>query len=591
MKNEQDNNAAQNVEPKDNTQGNRATVDPARRSRMVKEGLSRAPHRWQLRATGLDDASIAKPFVAVAHTFGEVSPCSQSLMPQVQAAKLGVEVGGGTAREFSTISVSDVQGQQLDGMRYSLMSREIIADSIEVVVRAQGYDALVGIGACDKTIPGLLMAMVRLNLPSLFLHGGQMLVGWHKDEQVNPVKLFEGIGRVHAGQMTEQELEKMGTDIVTTSGACPGQFSSGTAGCIAEVLGFTPLGSTGIPAAFSVRQAVARSAAEQLMRNVMNTGGPLPRDLVTRKGLENAVAVVAATGGSTNATLHLPAIAHEAGIDFGLHDMEAIFKRTPTLASLMPGGPFVPYELHRIGGLPVVLNALLKGGFLHGDVPTLDGRSLAQALKNVAEPDGTIVRSHADPFRTSGGLRVLRGSLAPDGAVIKIAGLTTLSIDGPARVFESEAAALAAIQKLAYDEGDVLVIRNEGPHGGPGMREILSVTSAIVGHGRGQSVALVTDGRFSGGTRGLCIGHVSPEASLGGPLALVENGDRIRIDAEKGTIDLLLEEAELLDRKAKWQPAPRPVRLAGVSEKYARLVGPSNKGAVTHSGAMEWPLG
>jgi len=565
--------------------------DASLRSRVVKEGLARAPHRWQLRATGLDDAAIDQPFVAVAHTFGEVSPCSQSLMPQVQAAKLGIEVGGGTAREFSTVSVSDVIGQQNEGMRYSLMSREVIADSVELVVKAQGYDAVVGVGACDKTIPGLLMAMVRLNLPSLFLHGGQMLVGWHNGEQINPVRMFEGIGKVHAGQMTAEELEQMGTNIVTTAGACPGQFSSGTAGSIAEVLGFTPLGSTGIPAAFSIRQAVARRAAEQLMRNVLTRGGPLPRELVTRKGLENAVAIVAATGGSTNATLHLPAIAHEAGIDFSLRDMEKILRRTPTLASLMPGGPHVPYELHRVGGIPVVLKALLKGGYLHGDVPTLDGRPLQEALEAFPDPDGTIVRSHVEPFRATGGLRVLSGSLAPDGAVIKIAGLTTLSLEGPARVFESEGEALAAVQRRAYDEGDVIVIRNEGPHGGPGMREMLSVTSAIVGQGRGQSVALVTDGRFSGATRGLCVGHISPEASQGGPLALVKSGDRIRVDANEGTIDLLVDDAELQRRKAEWQPAARPVRLAGVSEKYARLVGPSNRGAVTHSGAMEWPLG
>lgn len=565
--------------------------DPSRRSNIVKQGLERAPHRWQLRATGLDDDAIAKPFVAVAHTFGETSPCSQSLLPQVQAAKVGVEVGGGTAREFSTISVSDALGQQHAGMRYSLMSREVIADSVEVVVRGQGYDALVGIGACDKTIPGMLMAMVRLNIPSLFLHGGQMLVGWHKGEQVNPLRMFEGIGKVHAGEMTAQELEEMGTNIVTTSGACPGQFSSGTAGSIAEVLGFAPLGSTGIPAAFSVRQAVARRAAEQLMHNLKGGGRPLPRDLVTRKGLENAVAVVAATGGSTNATLHLPAIAHEAGIDFSLRDMEEILRRTPTLASLMPGGPHVPYELHRIGGVPVVLKALLKGGYLHGDVPTLDGMLLKDALEDAADPDGTIVRSHENPFRASGGLVVLSGNLAPDGAIIKIAGLTKLSIEGPARVFESEDEALDAIKRRDYHEGDVVVVRNEGPHGGPGMREMLSLTAAIVGQGRGQSVALVTDGRFSGGTRGLCVGHVSPEASQGGPLALVRHGDRIRIDASKGTIDVLVDDAELQRRKDGWKPIERPTRLAGVSEKYARLVGSSSRGAVTHSGAMEWPLG
>ena len=320
------------------------------------------------------------------------------------------------------------------------------------------------------------------------------------------------------------------------------------------------------------------------MRNLHQGGRPLPRELVTRKGLENAVAVVAATGGSTNATLHLPALAHEAGIRFTLEDMQEILWRTPTLASLMPGGPHVPYELHRIGGIPVVLKALLRGGFLHGDVPTFDGRALHKALEQVAEPDGTIVRAHTEPFRATGGLVVLSGNLAPDGAVIKIAGLSTLALEGPARVFESELEAVAAIQARAYDEGDVIVIRNEGPHGGPGMREMLSVTSAIVGHGRGQSVALVTDGRFSGGTRGLCIGHVSPEASQGGPIALLRDGDRIRIDASAGTIEWLLDEAEIAQRKAQWQPLPRTARLSGIDEKYARLVGSAHEGAVTHSG-------
>ncbi|HEX7907501.1 MAG TPA: dihydroxy-acid dehydratase, partial [Paraburkholderia sp.] len=449
------------------TSGESRPYDPARRSKVVTQGVERAPHRWQLRATGLDDDALAKPFVGVAHTYGEVSPCSQSLLPQVQAAKLGIEVAGGTAREFSTISVSDVLAQQHDGMRYSLMSREIIADSVEVVMRAQSYDALVGVGACDKTIPGLLMAMVRLNVPSLFLHGGQMLVGWHQGEQVNPLRMFEGLGKVYGGELSAQQLEQLGHDLVTTAGACPGQFSSGTAGSIAEVLGFSPLGSTTIPAAFSVRQAVARRGANQLMENLKSSGRPLPRDLVTRKGLENAVAVVAATGGSTNAALHLPAIANEAGIVFTLADMEETLRRTPTLASLAPGGPHVPYELHRIGGLPVVLKALLEGGFLHGDVPTLDGRLLQDALADVPEPDGTIVRSHTRSFRASGGMVVLKGNLAPDGAVIKIAGLTTLVLEGPARVFESEADALAAVRARAYNEGDVVVIRNEGPHGGP----------------------------------------------------------------------------------------------------------------------------
>jgi dihydroxy-acid dehydratase len=557
------------------------------RSAAVTQGLERAAHRAQLRATGLGDEALAQPFVGVVHTYGEVSPCSQSIAPQVQAAKLGLEVGGATAREFGTISVSDVLSQLRDGMRFSLMSREAIADSVEIVMRAQGYDGLLGIGACDKTIPGIIMAMVRLNVPSVFLHGGAMLLGWHNGAELNPLRIFEGIGRAQAGHMTPDELEELGRSGMPTVGACPGQFTSGTMGTVAETLGIAPLGSTTVPAVYSERQVLARRAGERLAAAV-HKDGPLPRDLITRRSLENAAAAVAATGGSSNAALHLPAIAHEAGIRFTLADLAPIFRRTPTITSLQPSGPHVPLDLHRVGGNPTVLRALLDAGHLHGDALTIDGTTLEKALADAAPPDGAVVRGAADPFRATGGLVVLAGNLAPDGALIKIAGLTRLTIEGPARVFESEPEATRAVRRREFADGDVIVIRNEGPRGGPGMREILGTTAAVVGQGMGEKVALITDGRFSGGTRGLCVGHVSPEAADGGPLALVHDGDIIRIDATTGTLELMVDDAELGRRRAGWRPRHRD--LAGVAEKYARLVGPAHLGAVTHRGNVSWPL-
>lgn len=559
------------------------------RSLVATEGVGRTIQRWQLRATGLDDQALRQPFVGVAHTYGEVSPCSQSLRPQVDAAKTGVEVGGGTAREFATISVSDLVSQNHEGMRFSLMSRDAIADSVEIVVRAQQYDALVGIGACDKTIPGLLMSMARLNVPSLFLHGGSMVLPSWQGKETNPLSVLEGVGKVQSGELTEAELDEFSHGMESSLGACPGQFSSGTGGTYAETLGLSPLGSTTIPAPYSHRQAVARRAAEQLMVNVLR-GGPLPRDLITRHSLENAAAAVAATGGSTNAALHLPAIAHEASIRFTLADLSEVFRRTPHIAALTPGGPYVPQHLNQVGGNPVVLKALLDGGYLHGSALTFDGSPLDQALADVRGPDEAIVRSCADPISPTGGLVVLTGSLAPDGAVIKVSATKARQFEGPARVFEREQDASAAIRRRAYDEGDVIVIRNEGPRGGPGMRELLATTSALVGQGMGEKVALVTDGRFSGGTRGFCVGHVSPEADDAGPIALVRDGDLIRIDAAAGKIDLVVNDAELARRRARWQRRERVVPLAGAAEKYARLVGPANLGAVTHSGSLIWPV-
>jgi len=457
------------------------------------------------------------------------------------------------------------------------------------VMRAQQYDALVGVGACDKTIPGMLMAMVRLNVPSLFLHGGTMLLGFVDGEPTNPLAVLEGIGKVQAGLTSAAEVEHMARAVQSTVGSCPGQFSSGTGGAYAETLGLAPLGTTTIPAAYTERQAVARRAGEQLMEN-LRRGGPLPREVVTRRSLENAATVVAATGGTTNEALHLPAIAHAAGIDFRMTDLAEVFRRTPHIAALTPGGPYVPHHLHQVGGVPVVLKALLDGGYLHGDALAFDGRTLATALADVGEPDGEVVRSTDDPIRASGGLVVLTGSLAPAGAVIKVSAAPELTFEGSARVFEREQDAYRAVRRREYSEGDVIVVRNEGPKGGPGMREMLSVTSAIVGQGMAGKTALVTDGRFSGGTRGLCVGHVCPEAADGGPIALVEDGDRIRIDAVAGTIDLLVDTDELERRRGDLTPRVRDTALAGASEKYARLVGSADRGAVTHSGNLHWAV-
>lgn len=564
-------------------------MDP-RRSAIVTEGVDRAMHRWQLLSCGLDEEAMGQPFVGVAHTLGEVSPCSQSLRSQIDAVKTGVEVGHGTSREFATISVSDVLSQNHEGMRFSLMSRDAIADSVEIVMRAQQYDALVGVGACDKTIPGLIMAMIRLNVPSLFLHGGTMLLGHVDGEVTNPLTITEGVGQVQAGLISPEQLDDRVNQVRSTLGACPGQFSSGTGGAYAETLGFMPLGISTLPAPYVERQAVARRAGEQLMRNC-ESGGPLPRELVTRESLENACAVVAATGGTTNAALHLPAFAHEAGIEFNLKDMSEVFRRTPYIAPLMPGGPYVPHDLHQVGGVPVVLKTLLDGGFIHGEALTFDGRTLADALREAPNADGKVVRTLSDPVRESSALAVLTGTLAPDGAVIKLSGSPRSVFEGTARVFESEHEAYQAVRARNYAEGDVIVIRNEGPKGGPGMREMLSTTSALVGQGVSDKIALVTDGRFSGGTRGFCVGHISPEAAEGGPIALVEDGDRIRIDADRERIDILVEEAVLADRRTAWRPKERAVPLSGAAEKYSRLVGSAHEGAVTHRGKLEWPLG
>jgi len=558
------------------------------RSRIAVEGLDRTAHRAFLRAMGLDDDAIARPFVGVMSTYSENTPCSLPLRAQSDAAKLGVAAAGGTPREFTTISVADSLSMAHRGMRFSLISREIIADSIEAVMRGHAYDALVGFAGCDKTLPGIMMGMIRCNVPAVFMYGGAMLPGNLGGRTVTVQTAYEGVGAVLAGTMTEQELAQIETACAPTIGACPGQFTANTMAMVSEALGLALPGSAMLPAVYSERLALARRAGEAVMR-ILRDGGPLPRDLVTRRSLENACAAVAATGGSTNAALHLPALAHEAGIRFTLDDVGAVFARTPLIADLQPGGRFLARDLHAAGGVQVVLRALLAGGYLHGECLALSGKTLAQELKRAPRPDGEVVRPCSRALHTSGGVVVLKGNLCPDGALIKIAGLKSLAFEGPARVFECEEDAAAAVRSRRYNKGDVLVIRNEGPRGGPGMREMLGITALLYGQGMGEGVALLTDGRFSGATRGMMIGYASPEAAAGGAIALVKTGDTIRIDAAAQTIELKVSAVELKRRRAAWKPR-RAERLAGTLEKYARLVGPANLGAVTHSGGVEWPI-
>lgn len=558
------------------------------RSRFITDGLARAPQRAFLRATGLDERDFDRSFVGIVTTAGENTPCSMSLAPQADQARLGVAAGGGVPVCFNTISVSDGTSMNHGGMRMSLLSRELIADSVELAVRAHGYDALIGFGGCDKTLPALMMAMVRLNLPSVFLYGGAMLPGRDiAGRDASILQVIEGVGRVQTGELSEGDLARLERSCTPTVGSCAGQFTANTMAMVGEALGLSPLGSAMVPAVYSLRLALARRMGEAVM-TALDRGGPLPRELVTRKSLENACAAVAATGGSTNAALHIPAIAHEAGVRFTMDDVSSVFERTPLIASLAPGGKYLARDLHHAGGVPAVLKCLLEGGLIHGDTLTLDGARLADTLRQAPAPDGELLRDCAQPFSTHGGVQVLRGNLAPQGALLKTAGLKSLQFAGPARVFENEEDCMAAVSARAYREGEVLVIRNEGPRGGPGMREMLSVTAALYGQGMGEKVALLTDGRFSGATRGLCIGYVGPEAAAGGAIALLRDGDVIRIDATTGLLAVDLPDVELATRRAAWKPAQRP-GLAGVLEKYERLVGPACEGAVTHSGAVEWP--
>ncbi len=551
-------------------------------SRHVTVGPERAPHRSYLYAMGLSEEEIAQPLVGVVSAWNEAAPCNIALMRQAQAAKVGVSEAGGTPREFCTITVTDGIAMGHAGMKSSLVSREVIADSIELTMRGHCYDALVAIAGCDKSLPGAMMAMLRLNVPSVFMYGGSILPGRFKDKDVTVVDVFEAVGQHSAGNMSDDELHALECVACPSAGACGGQFTANTMACVSEAIGLALPGSAGAPAPYTSRDQYAEASGRAVMalieRNLR------PRDIVTLKALENAAVVVAATGGSTNGALHLPAMAHECGIKFDLFDVAEIFKRTPYIADLKPGGRYVAKDVFDIGGVPQILKTLLDAGYLHGDCMTVTGRTLAENLKDVVfNTNQDVVRPATDPLSPTGGVVGLKGSLAPDGAIVKVAGMKVLQFSGPARVFDCEEDCFAAVENNQYKEGEVLVIRYEGPKGGPGMREMLSTTAALYGHGMGDKVALITDGRFSGGTRGFCVGHVGPEAQDGGPIGLLKDGDIITIDAATGRLDVELSEAELAERRKSWKPRKTDYN-SGTLWKYAQLVGSARYGAVTHPG-------
>jgi dihydroxy-acid dehydratase len=553
-------------------------------SRHVTEGPERAPHRSYYYAMGLTPQQIAQPFVGVATCWNEAAPCNIALMRQAQAVKRGVAAAAGTPREFCTITVTDGIAMGHQGMKASLPSREVIADSVELTMRGHCYDALVGMAGCDKSLPGMMMAMVRLNVPSIFIYGGSILPGSFRGRPVTVQDVFEAVGKHSVGAMSDADLHELEQVACPSAGACGAQFTANTMATVSEAIGLALPYSAGAPAPYEIRDRFCMTAGEMVMellrRNIR------PRDIVTRKALENAATVVAASGGSTNAALHLPAIAHECGIEFDLFDVAEIFKRTPYVADLKPGGRYVAKDLFEVGGIPLLMKTLLDEGFLHGDVLTVTGRTMAENLASVQwNADQDVVRPASRPITPTGGVVGLRGNLAPEGAIVKVAGMPAdkQTFQGPARCFDSEEACFEAVKNRQYQEGEVLVIRYEGPRGGPGMREMLQTTAALYGQGMGDKVALITDGRFSGATRGFCIGHVGPEAAVGGPIGLLRDGDIITINAIEGTLDVKLTDEELAQRRAAWTP-PAPAASSGYLWKYAQTVGPAKNGAVTHPG-------
>ena len=551
-------------------------------SRHTSIGPDRAPHRSFYYAMGETEKDVAKPFVGVVSTWNEAAPCNIALMRQAQSVKKGVRANGGTPREFCTITVTDGIAMGHEGMKSSLISREVIADSAELTVRGHCYDALVGIAGCDKSLPALMMAMVRLNVPSVFIYGGSILPGRYKGKDVTVVDVFEAVGKHSSGQMSAAELRKLELVACPSAGACGGQFTANTMACVSEAIGLALPYSAGTPAPYEERDKYAKESGKTVMNLLAK--GIKPRDIVTRKALENAATIVAATGGSTNAGLHLPAIANEAGIKFDLMDVAKIFKRTPYLADLKPGGKYVAKDMWLAGGVPMLLKTLYDGGYIHGDCMTVTGKTMKENLRKIKfNPKQKVLRAYNNPLSPDGGVVGLKGNLAPEGGIVKIAGLKKLQFTGKARCFDNEESAMKAVQSRKYNDGDVIVVRYEGPVGGPGMREMLSTTGAIYGQGRGEKVALITDGRFSGATRGFCVGHVGPEAALGGPIALLRNGDIIDIDAKKGTINVRLSKAELAKRKRKWK-AKKSDFGSGTIWKYAQTVGPAYLGAPTHPG-------
>ncbi len=554
-------------------------------SRHTSLGPDKAPQRSFYYAMDLTEKDVAKPFVGVVSTWNEAAPCNIALMRQAQSVKKGVHQAGGTPREFCTITVTDGIAMGHEGMKSSLISRDVIADSAELTVRGHCYDALVGVAGCDKSLPGLMMAMVRLNVPSVFIYGGSILPGRFNGKDVTVVDVFEGVGKYTSGKMSAHALRKLELKACPSAGACGGQFTANTMACVSEAIGLALPYSAGTPAPYTQRDSYALKSGKAVMNLLQKR--IRPRDIVTKKSLENAATIVAATGGSTNAALHLPALANEAGIKFDLMDVARIFKKTPYLADLKPGGKYVAKDMWKAGGVPMLLKTLLDGGYIHGDCMTVTGKTMRQNLKNVKfNKNQKVMRTYNQPLSPDGGVVGLKGNLAPDGAIVKIAGLKKLQFTGKARCFDTEEAAYKAVKNKKYKDGDIIIIRYEGPKGGPGMREMLQTTGAIYGQGKGEKVALITDGRFSGATRGFCIGHVGPEASVGGPIALLKNGDIIDLDAKKGTINVRLSRKELAKRRKKWKP--KKINFGnGTLWKYAQTVGPAYLGAPTHPGAKE----
>ena len=554
-------------------------------SRHTSLGPDKAPHRSFYYAMKLTRQDVAKPFVGVVSTWNEAAPCNIALMRQAQSVKKGVKHANGTPREFCTITVTDGIAMGHEGMKSSLISREVIADSTELTVRGHCYDALVGVAGCDKSLPGLMMAMVRLNVPSVFIYGGSILPGRFKGKDVTVADVYEGLGKYSTGNMSITDLEKLSSVACPSAGACGGQFTANTMACVSEAIGLALPYSSGTPAPYEERDKYAYLSGKAVM-NLLEKK-IRPRDIVTKKSLENAATIVAATGGSTNAALHLPSLANEIGIKFDLMDVAKIFKKTPYLADLKPGGKYVAKDMFESGGVPMLLKTLYDGGYIHGNCLTVTGKTMKENLKSIKfNSNQKVLRKYNNPLSSDGGVAALKGNLAPEGAIVKIAGLKKLQFSGRARCFDTEENAYKAVKNKKYKDGDIIIIRYEGPRGGPGMREMLSTTAAIYGQGKGEKVALITDGRFSGATRGFCIGHVGPEASVGGPIALLKNGDVIDIDAKKGTMNVRLSKKELSNRKKKWKP--KKINFGnGTLWKYAQTVGPAYLGAPTHPGGKK----
>ncbi|MBJ7388045.1 MAG: dihydroxy-acid dehydratase [Sphingomonadaceae bacterium] len=554
-------------------------------SRHVSVGPERAPHRSYYYAMGLTAEEIARPFVGVVSAGNDSAPCNTTLDAQADIARVGVEQGGGMPRRFNTITVTDGIAMGHQGMKSSLVSREVIADSVELSVRGHCYDALVGFAGCDKSLPGIMMAMLRLNVPSIFVYGGSILPGRYNNKDVTVKDVFEIVGKYAAGACPLSELEELERVACPGHGACGGQYTANTMACVGEAIGLSMPNSNMAPAPYSTRDQIAHAAGVQVMellaRNIR------PRDICTREAFVNAARIVAATGGSTNGALHLPAMAHEAGIDFDLFDVADAFKATPYMADLQPGGQFVARDMYDAGGVYMLMKSLLAEGLLFGDCMTVTGRTLGENIDKITwNPYQKVIYPATAPITPTGGVVGLRGTLAPDGAIVKVAGMERLTFTGPAQVFDCEEDCFAAVEAREIREGSVIVIRYEGPRGGPGMREMLSTTAALYGQGMGEKVALITDGRFSGATRGFCIGHVGPEAALGGPIALIADGDEIMIDAETGVIDLNVAPEVLEERRKNWKPRETDYQ-SGAIWRYAQNVGPAYKGAVTHPGGAK----